>query len=107
MARFTSTLDKTYGNVPIIVLKGSGPNLLGRDCLSFMSLDWKKVIRINTMSEPKLRVGDDEGVTSNVKAKLETMFKKYKPLFDDRIGRIKGYKAKIQLKKDFQPKRKN
>ena len=59
------------------------------------------------MSEPKLRVGDDEGVTSNVKAKLETMFKKYKPLFDDRIGRIKGYKAKIQLKKDFQPKRKN
>lgn len=64
--------------LPLLVVPGSGsdyPNLLGRDWLNALQLDWSKIYRIHT---------DD-------------FLQPYSALFADELGTLKGMKVKFQV----------
>ena len=49
--------------VPILLVKGSGPSLFGKNWLSCVKLDWKKICSIHV---------SDPGLTPDVKSQLHT-----------------------------------
>ena len=84
------------------MLKGSGVNLLGRDWLSLIKLDWSRVTR-----SVKLNKADEE--TSNlddglVKKRLDDIISANSNIFRDKIGTINGYKARVYVKAGATPK---
>ena len=64
--------------LPLYVAPGKGPNLLGRNWLRQMRLNWKD---IHDFQRPK-------------KTGLKTMLQKYSHLFDDDLARLKEYVQK-------------
>ena len=75
--------DQEFG-LPLIVLKGDGPLLLGRNWLQKIVLDWKEI---------------KHGVTS-----LDEFLQKYNTLFDNKLGTMKGVQAKLTVKPDSKSK---
>ena len=71
-------VEVMYGNqretLPLIVVKGNGPILFGRDWLAYLKLDWKAIYLLN--SSP-----------------LQALLLRHKQLFEDGLGTLKGYKA--------------
>ena len=65
--------------LPLYVAPGKGPNLLGRNWLGQLRLNWKDIHDFQRFK----------------KTGLETMLQKYSHLFDDDLGEIKGVCAKI------------
>ena len=72
--------------LPLIVTKGNGPNLLGRDWLQPLKLDWKTIFRMNTTRT------------------LEGVLEQNSEVFKDGLGTLKGVTAKIYVDKDAQPR---
>ena len=70
----------------VIVVKGSAPNLLGRDWLSTIQLDWS---RINS-------------VRSNLS--LESLLQSYPTVFSPKLGRLRNVKANIFVPADAKPR---
>ena len=66
-------------------MKGSGTSLLGRDWLGRLRLDWGEVRRLHTSDA------------------LDSLFAKYKDLFCNELGRIKGVKAKLYVTPGAKP----
>ena len=64
--------------VPILIVKGEGPTLLGRDWLTVFKLDWQSVNHIS--NKP-----------------IDKLLGKYQNLFDGELGTLKGYKAKLHV----------
>ena len=71
------------------VVKGNGSTLLGRDWLSEIQLDWNNILHVKTVS---------------TNDKLKNVLSKYGSIFSDGIGKVKGVKASLTLKKDAKPK---
>jgi hypothetical protein len=65
--------------LPVIVVKGSGPALFGRNWMEAIKLDWQSIHFVD---------GD---------------FKQYS-VFDNKLGCIKGVTATLKVKEDVQPK---
>ena len=86
-----------FTNFPLYVLAGDGVNLLGRNWLSEVKLDW--AILFNRCKE-KLNISK----TDTISEKLETLVKNYSEIFSSKLGTIKGVKAKINIKANSQPK---
>lgn len=63
-------------DVPLLVVRGKGPNLLGRDILRHIRLDWAEIHQLKADSH---------------KAILE----KYPQVFKDELGTLRGHTAKI------------
>ncbi len=57
----------------MLVVEGNGPSLLGRDWLQELKIDWSKVHRVSLLEQ-------------------------YVTLFAEKLGEIRGIKAKIHLK---------
>ncbi len=72
--------------LPILVVPGSGPNLLGRDLLNKIKLDWHQVFQVET--------GSSE---SEPKTRLDQLLRKYEECFKDELGCLQGMKAHIQV----------
>ena len=70
----------------LLVVKGSGPSLLGVDWLEKLKLDWNKLHLVRGQTE------------------LQSLLEKHSAVFEDRLGCIKDIKAKFYLKPDSQPK---
>ena len=70
----------------VIVVKGSGPNLLGRDWLSTIRLDWSKI----------------NSVRSNLS--LESLLQRYPTVFSPKLGRLRNIKVKIFVPADVKPR---
>ena len=70
--------------LPLIVVKGDGPPLLGRDWLQNIVLDWKEIKQVSTS--------------------LDGLLQKYNTLFDNKLGTMKGVHAKLAVKPDSKPK---
>ena len=97
--------SQKYPGMPLIVLEGAGVNLLGRDGLNVIQLDWHTVICPKVSKVSKIHHEFvTECISNEIKGQLDSLMEANSALFQDRIGTIKGYEAKIYIKTDAVPK---
>ncbi|PAA81343.1 hypothetical protein BOX15_Mlig024196g4 [Macrostomum lignano] len=89
-----ATIDVVSHNVrlyqlPVLIVKGERVNLLGRDWLSKIKIDWDKFASVN--------------VTTLVQP-MDLLVRKHEQVFAETLGTIKGLKANIVLKENLIPK---
>ena len=77
--------------LPLLVVEGSGPSLFGRDWLTQVKLDWKKICSI--------RVSDSD-LSQAATSKLHTTIQSHPNVFQPGLGTIKGITAKLEMKHD-------
>ena len=71
--------------LPLLVVGGSGPTLLGRDWLSQIRLDWHQIHHVHSAS-------------------LQALLARYPAVFQDGLGKLQGYQAKILVEPNSVPK---
>ena len=78
----------------LYVIDGRGTSLLGRDWLMKVKLNWADILQKH--------VGHSNSIINNcsVTNTLNDILRTHKALFENRIGRMKGYKAKLSVKGD-------
>ena len=67
-----------------LIVEGSGPTLLGRDWLSGIRLDWSQIHRVHSPS-------------------LQSVLDRYPSVFQDGLGTLRGFKAKIYVDSTAEP----
>ena len=72
-------------NLPLLVVKGAGPSLFGRNWLQQVRLDWHEIFSLQNTS-------------------LHTILQKHGAVFQDGLGTLKGFKAKILVEEGAQPR---
>ena len=91
-------MGKTYVKVnykqqenilPNIVVKGTGPNLLGRWWMKHIKLDWAEIKHLANHSQPLT---------------LEYMLQKHKGVFKEELGTLKGFQATIHVPDNAAPR---
>lgn len=75
---------QTVNNVPLIVVQGSGPSLLGRNWLARSQLDWKQIHRVQSYG-------------------LQAVLDRHSEVFRDGLGTMKGFAAKIYVDPNATP----
>ena len=75
--------------LPLYVIKGQGPSLLGRDWLRHIQLDWKS-IGMNSLT--------------TCHPIIEALLEKYSEVFQEGLGLMNTFKARLQLKAECKPK---
>ncbi len=73
--------------MPLVVVKGNKPPLLGRNWLQKLKLNWGKIFSLQR-NEPLTR---------------KDMLEKPKDLFKDGYGKIKNFRAKIRVQSNAKP----
>ena len=71
--------------LPLIVVEGEGPTLLGRNWLDHIVLDWKEIHLIRN-------------------APLQAVLEKHKVVFEEQLGKLKGFEAKILVDPEATPR---
>ena len=71
----------------LIVVKGPGPSLLGRNWLNHITLDWKS---IRTISQHQ--------------GSLKSLLTEFKDVLSEGLGTIDGFTATLHLSKDARPR---
>ena len=72
----------------LIVVKGNGPSLLGRNWLTRISLDWKRIAAVTAVQDTN----------------LQSLLERYAYLFKEDLGTITLYQAKLRIGKDATPR---
>ena len=72
--------------LPLIIVESEGPNLLGRDWLMKLKLDWHMLNQVQ------------------VKEELTTLISKYSDIFQNGLGTIKGISARIVVEERATPR---
>ena len=101
---YTGELVKVIGTLNVIVKyekqevelqtlvgEGSGPNLLGRDWLRVLALNWKELFKMQV----------DKG---NQESPLEGLIEKYSEVFEEGLWTFKGPKVTIHVDPEARPK---
>ena len=86
MGKFTGEIQHN-GEVhylPIYVVKGNGSSLLGRDFIKKYKIDWYSVNRLD--------------------CSLNKLIETYPSLFSEKLGKMKNFQAKINVKPNSTPK---
>ena len=78
--------DRTK-SLPVVVVEGVGPSVVGRGWIKALGVDWQKV---HTVIAQEMSVQD-------IVMKHETVFK-------EELGKLQGFKAKIHVDKDAKPR---
>ena len=73
-------------HLSLLVVKGQGPSLLGRDWMNWLTLDWQTIHFVQTNKV------------------LEELLQKHSTLFQDELGKLEGVKVKLYINTDMQPK---
>ena len=81
--------------LPLIVVKGDGPSLLGRGWLEDIYLDWRE-INNRCKAEKVHQVKTTENT-------LQQVLNKYGDVFKEELGTLKGTKSTIHVKRDAIP----
>ena len=79
--RYKSQIAK----LPIIVVEGSGPDLLGRNWLKQLVLDWHEIHHVYADS-------------------MQTVLNKHPTVFQDGLGKLNNFEAKIWVEPTAQPR---
>ena len=74
--------------LPLLIVAGDGPSLLGRNWLEHIRLDWKTI----------------GAIAAEKPGTLESLIAKHAKIFQDELGTIEPYKAKLHVKPDANPK---
>ena len=74
-------------DLPLLVVQGVGPALLGRDWLQHIRLDWARIAYSTTSASA-----------------LPSVLKRYQDLFKDELGTVKDVTAQLKVKSDASPK---
>ena len=77
-------------NLDLFVVKNDSPSLFGRAWLKYIKLDWNSIKFLQT------------GKTTD--ENLQDILKKYKSVFTEQPGKVKGVQATLTLKENAQPK---
>ena len=86
------TVHGKTASLPLVVVKGDGISLLGRNWLEKIKLDWKEVAKINGITQlPHQK-------------KLDNLLTQYEEIFKDEFGQCKHIKAKLHVKPEAVPK---
>ena len=72
--------------LPLLIVKGGGQSLMGRDWLSFLKLNWQQIFNI-----------------TDYQKQLEEVLSQYEDVFGSELGVLKGYEAKIFLEENATP----
>ena len=80
--------------LPLVIVDGEGPTLLGRDWLHAVRLDWTNIHNLQTP-------GRD---ASPKQPRLQALLNEYDDLFSDELGTYTGPKAHIVVRDDAQPR---
>ena len=72
-------------NLPLLVVKGDGRSLFGRNWFSCITLDWKEIHQVMNSS-------------------LKTVLDRHSAVFQEGLGKLKDYKAKITLDPQATPR---
>ena len=74
-------------NLPLLVVSGSGPSLIGRDWMSKIRFNWANIKH-----------------TRCQQAELQSLLDKYPEVFKDELGTMSNFKATLDLKPESRPK---
>lgn len=80
--------DGTTQKLPLYVVNGNGPTLFGRDWLTHMKLKWSELQLLRTTDTTE----------TNIQNRLQQLLKKYEAVFQDQMGTVKDFEAKLVLK---------
>ena len=105
LGKFTTVVEyegKQYNGLNLYVVKGDGVNLMGRNWLTNIRLNWNKVVdHYSDDEQHTFHINNNGMPTPN---KLSKILNEYSELFTEELGNIKDVKAKISIKPDAQPK---
>ena len=88
-------------DLSLLVVKDKGPNLIGRDWLAHVKLNWKDMFA----QMPTSVKNDQTFHVSDENLKVNELLKDFDTLFDNStIGKLEGYKANIVIDKEAVPK---
>jgi len=76
-----------YASMPLLVVTGDGPSLLGRDWLKHFKLDWSQL----------------NSVKRDHDASIQQLLDRHPALFKDELGKLEGETAKIYIDSDAKP----
>ena len=79
-------------HLPLVVVSGNGPSLLGRNWLQRLRIQWQQIAPILA----------DPGSEANVE--LHVLLDKHRDLFEEELGTISSSKAKLKVRENAQPK---
>ena len=86
--------------LPLVVVKGKGPPLLGRNWLAEVVLDWQTLT--NNFAN-KIETGQSS--QSNVfSSDIQPLLMAFKELFQEGLGEMKGIQARVRSKPESTPK---
>ena len=72
--------NKKGAILPLLVIKGNGPNLLGCNWLPYIWIDWKSIYLVSN-------------------DKLQNILAKHQNVFGEGLGQLRGYHAKYMSNK--------
>ena len=90
---------KQHKQLPLYVVKGDGPSLLGRNWLTEINLNWKslKLMSITgTQATPEPQMSYEK--------QMEALLQTHKAVFQEELGEINTFEATLQLKPTATPK---
>ena len=82
--------------LPLLVIPGDGPCLLGRNWLKWIRLDWEKIFHVSAF------YGESDRIKRFVSVK--EVLDKHQEVFKEEIGTFKDIKAKIYMDPEAKPK---
>ena len=82
--------------LPLYVVKGKGPSLMGRNWLHHIKLNWQS---LKMASLP-----DTKAPTIDWQKQIEALMQTYKNVFVEELGQMKTFEAILQLKPGAKPK---
>ena len=88
------------GVLPLVVVDGDGPPLLGRNWLNKIKLDWHKIFVVNK-SESVSSVASVSSVSSV--ASVSSVLNRHQAVFKPGLGTIKGHRGDIRIKYGVSP----
>ena len=80
--------NQKQAQLPLVVVPGDGPSLLGSNWLKPLNLDLQTINSVLQTNVPT----------------LENLLENYQKLFNDELGKIQPYQAKLKVRPDAQPK---
>ena len=90
---------KQHKQLPLYVVDGNGPSLMGRNWLPEINLNWKSLKLVSTASmqaSPKPQI--------SFKQQMEALLENHKAVFEEGLGKISTFEATLQLKPDVNTK---
>ena len=78
--------------VPVLVIQGKGPNLIGRNWLQKIKLNWRNIFQL-----------EEANTTNTTTQRVEELVQKYEQVFQEGLGTFTGPKAKIHVAADAKP----